>query len=61
MARSSTIYLVMQHGIPIAAFTVKWEMNAWIKRNPGCCYRRFRMKDGDYGYSLEDKSPVVMQ
>ena len=61
MARSSTIYLVMEDDKPVAAFTVKWEMEAWIKGNHNCYYKRFRMKDGDYGYCRADKLPVEMK
>jgi hypothetical protein len=51
----------MEDDKPVAAFTVKWEMEAWIKGNHNCYYKRFRMKDGDYGYSRADKLPVEMK
>ena len=34
MARSSYIYLVRENNEPVAAFTVKHEMESWIGRNP---------------------------
>lgn len=36
MARASNIYLVMSDGIPVAGFTVKYEMENWIERSEWC-------------------------
>ncbi len=55
MARSAYIYLVTKEDHPVAAFTVKWEMESWIERNPDT-YEKFRMGDGLAGA----KSPVEM-
>ncbi len=57
MARSSYIYLVTAGDKPVAAFTVKWEMEYWIMHNPGN-YRRYRMRDGD---KPADKQPIEMK
>ena len=59
MARSSYIYLVTEKDQPVAAFTVKWEMESWVDRHPGI-YRRFRMSDGLSGAIGVGKSPVEM-
>jgi len=58
MARSAYIYLVTEDGEPVAAFTVKWEMEWWIERNPGE-YRLFRMVDGRWAEPIA-KRPVAM-
>ena len=34
MARSQTIWLVMQAGLPVAAFTVKHELASWLEMQP---------------------------
>jgi hypothetical protein len=57
MARSTYIYLVTADDAPVAAFTVKWEMEWWIAHNPGT-YKRFRMSDGTY--TDREKRPVEM-
>ena len=54
MARSSYIYLVTEMEKPVAAFTVKWEMEWWIIHHPGA-YKQFRMRDGDIP---QDKLPI---
>ncbi len=56
MARATYIYLVTKDGEPIAAFTVKHEMESWIVRNPGT-YNKFRMGDGGHGA----KAPAEMR
>ena len=57
MARSTYIYLLYQridaHLIAIGAFTVKREMNDWIKTHIGPEYMYKRMKDGDPSYKSE--------
>ena len=57
MARSTYIYLLMENDEPVAAFTVKWEMERWINHHPGT-YKRFRMGDGLY--TDRTKEPVEM-
>jgi len=58
VARSTYIYLVTVEDKPVAAFTVKWEMEKWINDNPGK-YRRYRMGDGLY-MDRPSKRPVEM-
>jgi hypothetical protein len=55
MARSSYIYLVTEMEKPVAAFTVKWEMEWWIIHHPGT-YKQFRMRDGSN--TPQDKLPI---
>jgi hypothetical protein len=55
MARSTYIYLVTSIGYPVAAFTVKREMEQWIRQHPSV-YQKFRMGDGLSG----KKEPVEM-
>ena len=61
VARSTYIYLLMDKAdwdMPVAAFTVKWEMESWIINNPGT-YVRLRMRDGLYP-DRTGKQPVGM-
>ena len=53
MARSTYIYLVTKDDAPVAAFTVKYEMEWWIANNTGTV-KRWRMGDGKSGR----KAPV---
>jgi len=63
MARSTYIYLLYQRMdaclIVIGAFTVKYEMNDWIKTHIGPGYMYKRMKDGDPSYKSEFMIPEV--
>ncbi len=65
MPKSTYIYLVTVEDKPVAAFTVKWEMEKWINDNPGN-YRRYRMGDGLYKFGCTvhmdrpSKRPVEM-
>ena len=59
MARSSYIYLIRKNGEPIAAFTVKHEMETWIRHNPGV-YTLYRMADGTNPTVPYGKLPVEM-
>lgn len=56
MSRSTYIYLVMKDNTPVAAFTVKWEMQWWIERHPST-YTILRMRDGTHADKGE---PVIM-
>jgi len=65
MARSTYIYLLYQRIdarlIVIGAFTVKREMNDWIKTHIGPVYMYKRMKDGDPSYKSEFMKPEVYE
>jgi hypothetical protein len=54
MARSTYIYLVMDQGAPVSAFTVKHEMMTWLSRNVGT-YTIYRISDG---IGFNKKPPV---
>lgn len=63
MTRSTYIYLLYQRMdtrlIVIGAFTVKREMDNWIKTHIGPEYMYKRMKDGDPSYKSEFMIPEV--
>jgi len=51
MARSTYIYVVLDEDydsvmVPVAAFTVKHEMLAWLKKHPVVGYEVMRFSDG---------------
>jgi len=60
MARSTYIYLLykrlfakgtnIQCTVLVGGFTVKYEMENYVKKNPGFTYLYRRLKDGDPGY-----------
>lgn len=45
MARSSYVYVVMDHDTPVAGFTVKHELKTWLERQDED-YTVFRLSDG---------------
>lgn len=48
MARSSYIYIALDDALPVAAFTVKWELERWLSRQEDARFLDvFRMKDGE--------------
>lgn len=47
MARSTYVYVVLDHVGPVAGFTVKHEMVTWLERNPGE-YLIYRLSDGGH-------------
>ena len=50
MARSEYVYVVTQHGNPIAGFTVKYEMEGWLNERDGplpSSVRVFRIRNLD--------------
>ena len=63
MARSTYIYLLYQrmdtHLKVIGAFTVKYEMNNWIRKHIGPGYLYKRMRDGEPDYKSEWMIPEV--
>lgn len=47
MARASNTYVVISDGLPIASFTVKYEMENWIcEKDCPNSWTIFRVKDG---------------
>ena len=63
MARSTYIYLLYQQIDArlkvIGAFTVKREMNDWVRKHIGPGYMYKRMRDGDPSYKSEFMIPEV--
>lgn len=59
MARSSYVYVVMDHDKPVAGFTVKHELKTWLDRNlderTASEYKVWRLSDGLY-----QREPVEM-
>jgi len=59
MPRSTYVYIVVDDGIPIAAFTVKYELGIWLAaRQPVDDYRIWRINDGLY--SLGENKRVLL-
>ena len=63
MARSTYIYLLYQRMDTrlkvIGAFTVKYEMNDWVRKHIGPRYLYKRMRDGEPDYKSEWMIPEV--
>jgi hypothetical protein len=47
MARSTYVYVILNHDIPVAGFTVKHEMMTWLERHQGR-FVIYRLSDGDH-------------
>lgn len=58
MARSNYVYVVIEQGIPVAAFTVKYEMERWLGRHgEGREFRVWRLRDN----GSPDNGPVEIE
>ena len=60
MARAHNVYVVMRQSLPIAGFTVKHEMVAWLERRAKkrplrTPVRIYRLGDND-----DEKEPVML-
>lgn len=52
MARSTYIYLAIDEGMPLAAFTVKYELQDWFDKQTDDALQTiyiYRMRDGEGG------------